>query len=452
MTVSFDIKRWVLLGLLFVLTSCSGTGMDSGGSGGTGSPVVSSGSVTGFGSIIVNGTEYDTSDASITLNGQPGSEADLRLGQVVTVRGTLAPGGTVGSAETIRVASNVAGPIDSIDPEDDRLVVLGQPVLINEATQFGDIPFDDLRVGNIVVVSGFADADGALRATRVEKTQDAFTADIAIEATGTIANLDVDNQTFNLNGLRVNYAMAQLMNVPDNQLAEGQLVQAISSQNVMNGVLLAASVEGQTIGLQGNPGDIAELQGIITRVTSPTTFEVNGQAVRFTSDTVFEKGSAADIASNVPVEIEGIFNDDGSILAEEVEFSAGAEIRGAVSAVLSATRFEVDGQPVQITPDTTIHAQAVDDIQLGRQVEVSGFFNMDDILVATEIDFFLLGTITAVTSATTFEVEGQALRFTPDTVFEGGTADDIAADVPVDVEGFFDADDVFVAIEIDLSP
>src|SRR5919106_4552124 len=96
MTVSITIKRWVLLGLLLLVTSCG-----SGGTGGSGSPVVASGPVTGLGSIVVTGITFNTEDATITVNGQPGSAADLRVGHVVTVRGTLDPRGTVGTAETV---------------------------------------------------------------------------------------------------------------------------------------------------------------------------------------------------------------------------------------------------------------------------------------------------------------------------------------------------------------
>ena len=57
--------------------------------------------------------------------------------------------------------------------------------------------------------------------------------------------------------------------------------------------------------------------------------------------------------------------------------------------------------------------------------------------------------IEAGTFITRFEIDGQLVQITPDTVFEGGTAANIAVNVQVDVEGFFDADDVFVATEID---
>jgi hypothetical protein len=41
------------------------------------------------------------------------------------------------------------------------------------------------------------------------------------------------------------------------------------------------------------------------------------------------------------------------------------------------------------------------------------------------------------------------VRLTEDTVFEGGTEADLAIGVPVEVEGRFDAEGVFVATEIE---
>ncbi len=48
-----------------------------------------------------------------------------------------------------------------------------------------------------------------------------------------------------------------------------------------------------------------------------------------------------------------------------------------------------------------------------------------------------------------FEVNGQPVRLTPNTVFEGGTAADLALNVPVEVTGFFDGEQVLVATEIE---
>ena len=163
MTVSACLKRWALLGLLLVLMSCSSSS-DGGGTGGTGSPVVDFGTITAFGSIVVNGIEFDIADATITLNGQSGAGTDLQLGQVVTVRGTLTPGDAVGRAATVAFENNAIGPIDSIDLDVSSLVVLGQTVRVDNLTQFGGTSsLSGLAVGNIVALSGFVDADGELR-------------------------------------------------------------------------------------------------------------------------------------------------------------------------------------------------------------------------------------------------------------------------------------------------
>jgi hypothetical protein len=453
MTVSVSMQRWAFLGLLLLLTSCGG-----GGTGGSGSPVVASGSVTDFGSIVVTGITFNTEDATITVNGQPGSEADLRLGHVVTVRGTLEPGGLVGTADTVVFESNVKGPITSIDVDDNRLVVLGQLVLVDDATQFGATQLHALVVGNIVEVSGFLDADGALRATRIDKTQDAFMPGIEIEVEGPITDLDEANQTFTLNMLQVDFSMAQLLNLPGDGLRNGQVVEVKSTQNVgvvTDGlVLVADSVAVKDVRIQGDPGDAVELQGIVTcDLSADNTFEVNGQAVRLTSDTVFEAGTAANIAVDVRIEVEGVFDADGIIVAEEVELGAGIEFQGIITQGLSADNtFVVDAQRVRLTVDTVFIGGMVSDIAVGVPVEVEGAFTADGVLVAAVIDFFvdLEGIVTQGLAAdNTFEVDGQRVRVTDDTVFEGGTETNITIGMPVEVEGRFDEDNVLVATEIE---
>jgi hypothetical protein len=62
------------------------------------------------------------------------------------------------------------------------------------------------------------------------------------------------------------------------------------------------------------------------------------------------------------------------------------------------------------------------------------------------------GSITRLISADTFEPSGQPVRLTPETVFEGGTAADLAVNVRVEVEGRFDTESVLVATEIAFLP
>jgi hypothetical protein len=119
----------------------------------------------------------------------------------------------------VAVDNSAKGPIDSIDPATNHLIVLGQIVRVDDRTQFGDT-LSAIEVGNVVEGSGFADADGVLRATRIEKTQDAFTPGTEIELEGIITTLDDENQTFMLKTLQVDFSTAQLINLPGNQLRE----------------------------------------------------------------------------------------------------------------------------------------------------------------------------------------------------------------------------------------
>jgi hypothetical protein len=95
-------------------------GIDRGG-------ITIAGPITGFGSVIVNGVRFSTTGATILVNGVAATEADLAIGQVVRVEGTVDAGGTTGTAQSVTFEDNVTGPIESIDLASGRLVA-GQPV------------------------------------------------------------------------------------------------------------------------------------------------------------------------------------------------------------------------------------------------------------------------------------------------------------------------------------
>ena len=73
----------LLFGTLLALASCGG-----GTNGTSGSGVTSTGTITAFGSVFVNGVEFSTSGATIVRDGNPATETNLRVGMVVTVNGS----------------------------------------------------------------------------------------------------------------------------------------------------------------------------------------------------------------------------------------------------------------------------------------------------------------------------------------------------------------------------
>ena len=156
------------------LAACSGGGSSNDGapqSAAQSVPVISSGAVTGFGSVFVNGVRFETSSAAFTINGRPGTQADLRVGHIVRIHGHRDGAGN-STADRIDFDDLVKGPVTSVDTAAGTLVVLGQTVLVDADTSFDDnIPggsLAGLAAGDNVEVSGMRRADGDIQATRIE--------------------------------------------------------------------------------------------------------------------------------------------------------------------------------------------------------------------------------------------------------------------------------------------
>jgi hypothetical protein len=299
----------------------------------------------------VNGVRFETGGAVVTLDGQPGSEAQLRVGQVVRIAGTRSSNGREGDASSIDFDDAVQGPVESVDPTAGTLVVLGQEVRVDELTSFDDrfdpASFAGVAVGAIVEVSGFRDANGVIRATRIEPKD----ANDPFEVTGTVANHDAAAKHFDIGGLSVDYSAAQLDDLPGGAPDNGLLVE-VKGRTFDNGVLLATRVEGKRDDMDDNMD--AEIEGVITRFASVTDFDVNSRRVTTNSSTRFEDGTSADLALGVRVEVEGDVR-DGVLVAEKVKFEREADLRvsaeiGSIEA--AAGTFTVLGITVQTNAGT----------------------------------------------------------------------------------------------------
>src|SRR5579875_2241442 len=167
---------WAGAGAVLLLRAgCAGRGPGPGldsqtadrGIGGTGAPATLAdrgiggtgivGTITGFGSIWVNGLEIGTGQARVESDSGAGA---LAVGQVVAVQAS-GPEGAL-QAQSIAIRHEVAGPVTSVAP-DGTAVVAGQRVRLADVPGAGDA-----RPGSWVAVSGFRTPDGAIAATRVD--------------------------------------------------------------------------------------------------------------------------------------------------------------------------------------------------------------------------------------------------------------------------------------------
>lgn len=285
------------------------------------------GPVTAFGSVVVNGIRYDTSAAVVTVDGQPATQSDLAVGDMVVVKGTIDDDNSNAVAESVDFDDNVEGPVSSVDVAANTFVVLGQTVLIGDATSIDDscpAALNDFLTVAAVEVSGQVMADGSIRATRIECKSVAG----EMEVTGVVSNLGAD--TFMINALVVDFTAvpATIDDFPSGMISEGDPVEVKGNSLGGAGELLATRVEFKGARFVDDEGDHAEIEGFITRFVSDTDFDVSGLPVTtIPGTTVFEGGVAADLGLNLKVEVEGEFDSAGVLVATKLEIKQAKSVR-----------------------------------------------------------------------------------------------------------------------------
>jgi len=372
------------------LTGCGGGGSSARGMAGidgTGAPVpstvVSVGTVTGFGSVIVNGIHFDTTSTSFTIDGQAGSQSDLAVGDVVVVHGQVAAGASTGTADSIIFDDSVQGPISAIDLAGSTMTVLGQIVRVGPDTSFDDAiqprSLDGLAVGDLIEVSGFVGSDGSIAATRIEPKATA----LELELTGLVSNLDGAAQTFRINAQTVDYSGAALVDFGSTGIAANDLVE-VKAQIALGGggELLATRVELKGFEVGGIDGDHAELEGLITRYADITDFDVNGIPVSTNGSPSIEGGQESDLGVDIKVEVEGTYQGDLLVITSiEIRQSNQIRLDGVVDSVDSAGgSFVVLNVPVRVDASTRLEDKSSLDIEnfalshlrVGDYVEVRG--------------------------------------------------------------------------------
>lgn len=383
--------------IALTVVSCGGGSGGQASLGGAGTVGVSSGPITGFGSVFVNGVEFKTAGAQVTVNGASATPADLKVGMMVQVDGSIDANGSTGTAAKIRYDDDVEGVVDSVAPTKNSLVVMGQKVVVDNMTVFhGVTGLANIQAGNVVEVSGMVDAAGVVHATHIELKKTSFAAGDQLNLRGKVASLDTTNSTFDIGTQTVSYATANLNGLPSG-LRNGMTVEVKSRQGVnANGQLVASAVEGISNNLRAADGSEMELKGLVTAFTSPMDFSVNGQPVTTTSSTRFEHGTASSIALNARIEVEGTTNAQGVLVAHKVNIEPHAEIE--VSADVEAvdpTKGTVTlmGQQFTVDANTTYRDESslqarffrIKDIAVGDRLDVRGY-QSGGTLVATRIE------------------------------------------------------------------
>lgn len=390
-----DIIKSGCSGLLTaVLLACGGGGGGQvAGIGGTG--ITASGTITGFGSIFVNGVEFETGTSAITVDGSPGSESDLGLGMVVTVTGTVNEDGITGTADSVVFDDEVQGPIENepVDPTADpdglngdgnrlRFTVLGITVEADRtATVFdGGAGFASLAQNDYIEVSGFFDQDGVLHATRIEGKGGYQEGISEVELKGIAQNADADLKTFELASFQVDYLLLDpgSLQVTGGIVTEGMRVE-------VKGTLTGSDITPTQIEEEhdsfGENVDKVSIEGILTDYIGIDSFRVSGVQV---------DASAAD-AVFMPASLRQDLIDGVGVEGLEIEVDGPI-----VGGVLHAVRVEVRGGEIELeaqawsasVPDSTITLQyhgALVTVQVDSQTSLRDEAGEDEYLSLAEI-------------------------------------------------------------------
>jgi len=378
-----------------LLVSC-GDSFLSAGIGGTG---ISYGAVTGFGSIILNGSDIDFATATVTLDGNPGNASDpnsgLKQGMVVKVSGSF--DGNTGTAESIEYRDSLEGEVCTTQTVEGitTLRVLGQTVIQDATTIVENGP---ILTGSIVEVSGLPDKDGAIHASFIE-VKDLI--DAVIEVKGRVSN--VIGSTFNINALDVDFFSIGIINgVP----ANGQFVEVKGAFicGVTTDILMASSVELEPEGAGTIPDGVnAEIEGFVTNIDQlPDSFMIGNRQVDITGSPRFipEGFGLIDIVVGAKIEAEGT-SASGVLTATKISFRENVRLESDVATV-NDNSFTLEGLPgivITTNVNTDLDNLTGGSVTASASVRVRGIEGPNNTVLATRIvdaggsDAFMQGAV-----------------------------------------------------------
>ena len=455
-----------------IALAIAGCGVSDGGvSGIGGSGYISSGSISNFGSVFVNGVEFETDTSTFDVDGSSGTQDDLGIGMIVQVSGSINADGVTGTATNIKFDDQLQGPVSGLAafvPGDviRTFTVLGVTVIIDSTTTTFDISHEDgippatifdfetIDNGNNVEISAFPNSAGKLVATRIELKDITFDLTSIVEVRGTITGLV--NTSFTLNGLpglTINAATASLDDLP-NGLVEGQLVEVKGTFDMVN-TITATEVEGEDNSIADV--DEFEIEGLITDYVSNSNFFVNGIKVDASGASL--EPSTLTLANDVQVEVEGAIV-NGVLIATEIESRGGeAEVAAKVGIVNpTAGTFEVIpvvGQTITVTVTSSTKLEDKDSdiksftLATDDFVEIRGYEDGTGGITATEVkvedpdDVIVQGTMSDFMADNYITVLG--VSFNVD--YTGGKTKFEANDVNITQDDFVDAAPTLVKVK-----
>jgi hypothetical protein len=317
------------------------TGLGNGGNtDGTGI-----GPVAGFGSVIVNGVNYDDTgiDNTSFFDDHGRTKAELEAGMMIKITATgVNDVSDTGTATKIEVLRHVDGPLDDngVTLATNRIKVMGQTVVVDTTTVFDNVVVGSLidlaAIDNLakagkrpeLEIHGIADDTGTIHATFIHMWFDNVVTGRDVQVKGTVANDNIVGKTFTLGTSTVSYAISRPAG-----LGNGVFVEVKGTFRTTDNTVLATTVTVEDPATGQAAGNLVKGEGYVKRiVTAGAQFELvdaDGlQLINWSTGTAaFKDGTAADLLAGARVEVEGKRNLDKTVAAKVISFRKPSNVR-----------------------------------------------------------------------------------------------------------------------------
>jgi hypothetical protein len=304
----------------FTFSTCGGSGTDlaGGGSSGTG---ISTGAITGFGSVVMNGAHYLTdNNTTKTFMGMVNSSMMdnvlFHVGMVVTIH----HGPNDNNAQRIEYQGNLQGRIAAKNSgAENTVTILGQTVVVADAALFAS-----LNLNEIAEVSGFVDSAGRIRASYIAMVPCSMMMGMCtaseFEVKGFVSG-PPSSGGFRLGplpgwtGTTVAVSFAPALGAGP---ADGTYVQVVTTDpQPVSGGIIATRINKLTARTVFPEKAMVDLEGLVTASSSGSgtvlSFAVEGKRVQTDGATQYVGGIAANLQPDVRLQVQGMEN--GGVLS-----------------------------------------------------------------------------------------------------------------------------------------
>lgn len=379
-----------VLAIVAVISACSGTTVPGVGGQGTGaSGGEQLGSVSGLGSVIVEGTTYADSTSTVRqLELDPGALATVTEAAVKLGMQTRVTFDAQSIITSVRVLPTVLGLVERRDT--DTFVVAGQTVqalATVPAVLEGLSSIAEIVVGDRLEVHGYLDASNRIVATRIERLDPGSAAQTRVS--GIVTAVLNNGGRAQVGDLAVDIGAATRILPTGTTLATGQRIAVFAPSNPVAGRLAAAAIAVETAPSGNN---LLRLGGVVRAFDRPTQrFRIGTIQIDAGGSVTYSNGSASDMADGKVLRVRGqVLN--GVLRATEIQFLRAAEdttgeLTGTITDLVSTAGFKVRGSAVDASnAGVVFRSGAAGNLANGVLVRVEGRV-IDGILRAARVEF-----------------------------------------------------------------